>query len=167
VPPSRLSGRRSSRPLRGCVPAASESADAYSPERSEIRSDSPSSGRRSRVTSRHDRVIRYPVNNIMPGRWYFLVVEVAGIEPASFSFSMGLLRAHPTVKSQIPPRHRPRRRIPANLVFPRRHIGDANKVSPTRCRLNPTRKAGVGQTSLLFRQRARAVARHLFWFPAL
>jgi hypothetical protein len=31
--------------------------------------------------------------------WFFMIipgrVEVAGIEPASFSFSVGLLRAHP------------------------------------------------------------------------
>ena len=95
------------------------------------------------------------------------IVEVAGIEPASSGFSMGLLRAQPTVRCRIPPRHRPRRRIPANLSVPGHHIGDGGLVSPTRCRLDPTRKAGAGQTSLLFRQRARAVARHLFWFPAL
>ena len=41
-------------------------------------------------------------------------VEVAGIEPASFSFSMGLLRAQPAEGSRVPPRHRHRRGTPAS-----------------------------------------------------
>jgi site-specific DNA recombinase len=42
------------------------------------------------------------------------LVEVAGIEPASSDFSVGLLRAHPPAGSRVLPRCRRRRRTPAD-----------------------------------------------------
>ena len=51
-------------------------------------------------------------------------VEVAGIEPASFSFAVGLLRAQSAVSSQIPPRHRHRHGTPANKNVLRRLLTD-------------------------------------------
>ncbi len=42
------------------------------------------------------------------------LVEVAGIEPASFSFAVGLLRAQPAVRSRVPPRHRHRHGTPVS-----------------------------------------------------
>ncbi len=47
-----------------------------------------------------------------------VLVEVAGVEPASPGILMGLLRAHPAVVSQAPPRHRRQSGTPADLGFP-------------------------------------------------
>jgi hypothetical protein len=59
-------------------------------------------------------------------------VEVAGIEPASSGFSTGLLRAQPAAQSRDQHRHRRTRRSPADLGCPRRPVGRAVRVSPTR-----------------------------------
>ncbi len=45
-------------------------------------------------------------------------VEVAGIEPASFSFSVGLLRAHLVIEFRTPPRHQQRSVALADQVSP-------------------------------------------------
>ncbi len=59
-------------------------------------------------------------------------LEVAGIEPASFSFSSGILRAQPAAGSRGPHRRRRIRRPPTDLWCPRWPVDGTTRVSPAR-----------------------------------
>jgi hypothetical protein len=58
-------------------------------------------------------------------------VEVAGIEPASSGFLVGLLRAQPVVNCRGRRSYRRQRRPVSDFSFPERLIGEAVRVSPT------------------------------------
>jgi hypothetical protein len=60
------------------------------------------------------------------------LVEVAGIEPASSSFAVGLLRAQPVAKCREWRRTRRTRLSPAGKDVPGRSTGETAQVSPAR-----------------------------------